>query len=362
MNHMKNRVNPPSPLLRKALQLIQANLLEAARHTLSQMVGNTTPHGPAEDVLSDMFAAALSKRLTDEASAGINLYLKQYEHAQIDLFNLAAQHLPFVGQPGIVANSYLAQFIAGQEEVTLLEIGIGTGRQVLDLLQLLEQRNALPRSLTIFAIEPMADVLEAAKGTIANACKRLGVELSFHAIPRFIEQLSTEEMKALTTYNGRLCVNAAFSLHHIHGSRADILRSIHALNPSVIVLCEPNSDHYEPDLVKRFENAWAHFGAVFAFIDQLQLSHAETVSLKMFFYREIEDIIGNQEASRYERHEPVGTWVNRLQAAGFRTHTSREALRDITAHALITPNLYEHYVGFDYQAETLVAVICAVPR
>jgi len=362
MNQVKPPVTPPSPILQKALQQIQANQLEAARMTLSPLIGKASHLQPQSDLLSHMFATSLAKRLTHEAFEGINLYIKQYEHSQIDLFNLVAKHLPTVGQPGIVANSYLAHFIEGQEEVSLLEIGIGTGRQVLALLELLEYRKALPRTLTIYAIEPMADVLETAKVTISQVCCRMGVELVFHAIPRFVEQLSAEEWKSLIAYRGSLCVNAAFALHHIHGDRDQTLRNIRELNPSVIVLSEPNSDHHEPDLAKRFENAWAHFGAVFAFIDQLQLSPEETISLKLFFFREIEDMIGNDEETRYERHERVETWVKRLQTAGFRTHTSPEVLQNVTAHPLMKTTLYDQYVGFDYQQETLVAVICAVPR
>lgn len=368
MNRMLSLDNAKSAVLRTALQQLLDNQPEVAHGTLKDLIENHLDlHHSPTDILYHVFASALAMRLSNEAAEEINLYVKQYEHSQIELFNLVAQHLPFVSQAGQVANNYLAQFMEGLMEVSLLDIGIGTGRQVLALLRMLEKRESLPRKLTIFGIEPMADVLETAKDRITQESKHLGVELVFHSYPTFVENISDEEFTSFMKHSGSLCVNAAFALHHIHGceaetmARENTLRKIRALQPLAMVLSEPNSDHYNPDLSQRFENCWEHFELVFAFIDQLELTNEDKMRLKMFFFREIEDIVGNREESRYERHERVETWIQRLHNAGFRILTSDKAFHDIDCHPLIKVSLHEEFAGFDYQNETLVAVMCGVP-
>jgi len=80
--------------------------------------------------------------------------------------------------------------------------------------------------------------------------------------------------------------------------------------------------------------------------------------MKMFFAREIEDIVANGEATRCERHEPVEAWVERLRRAGFTPYGDFEFARE-TRHDLVRVAAREGYIGLDYADETLVAVICA---
>ncbi|WP_409341699.1 GRAS family protein [Paenibacillus sp. MBLB4367] len=369
MNPMFTLDISKSVVLRTALRQLQANQPEAAHATLKNLIDNhLNPLQSPSDILYHVFASALAKRLSAEAAEEINLYLKPYERSQIDLFNFVAQQLPYVGEAGHVANNYLAQFMEGHEEVSLLDIGIGTGRQVIALLRKLESGGSLPRRITVYGIEPMKAALDAAEHTIRQECERLGVELFFHGYPIFVENISEEEFASFIRPSGCLCVNASFALHHIHGceartsARENTIRKIRALQPLAFVLSEPNSDHYVQDIGQRFENCWKHFETAFAFIDQLQRSAEDAIQLKMFFYREIEDIVGNREDSRFERHERVETWINRLVHAGFRVHVSEKAIEGIERHPLMRVALHQDFIGFDYRNETLVAVICGVPK
>jgi len=355
-----------SALLRTALRQIQATRTEQAYATLKKLTDrHLNMHESPSDMLYHVFASALAKRLSAKAAEEINLYLKQYEHSQIDLFNKVAGHFPFVGKTGQVANHYLAMYMEGHEEVSLLDIGIGTGRQAAALLSLLETKRSLPRKINLFAIEPMADALKLARKSVAAECIRLGVELNFRAYPRFVENLSEEEWTSLIPPAENLLVNASFALHHIHGSeevREYTLQKIRALRPLAVVLTEPNSDHFEPDVTVRFENCWEHFETIFTFIDELRLSEEETIQMKLFFFREIEDIVGNREDSRFERHEKAEKWIQRLSCAGFRVQTTSQAVEGLEPHPLMNVTLHKDYIGFDYRDNSLVAVICAVPE
>jgi hypothetical protein len=283
--------------------------------------------------------------------------------SQITLFNLVAKHLHYVAASSQLSNLHLARYVEEQSGVTLLNIGIGTGRQEVALLQTLKQHGVLPKKLTVHAIEPFADALEAAEQAIGDACRLYGVELAFHPYLGVVEQLDDTVWQKFVPQMGRLLVNASFALHHIRGQcndteeRQTVFHKIRKLNPTALVICEPHSDHFEPDLRVRFENCWRHFELVFDYIDGLRLAKEEVVALKMFFSREIEDILGNQEENRFERHERAETWVELMRASGF-TLYSDVAIVDqvVTPHADLT--MRDGYVGIDYKGETLIAVMC----
>src|SRR5690349_7211635 len=139
-----------------------AGRTDNARELLSRLVDSQLKDAGSEDLQYYIFASALSKRLASDKSADINLYLRQFETSQISLFNLLAQHLPTVQMAGPLANEVLAGYVGGQDEVTLLDVGIGSGRQEVGLLYLLATQHRLPRKLNIIAIEPdVGSLLEA---------------------------------------------------------------------------------------------------------------------------------------------------------------------------------------------------------
>lgn len=336
-----------------------------ARHHLAAVVADR-PHAEADpEGLQDyIFASALSRRLDPAAAAEINLYLRQFELQQISLFNLLAQHLPTVRLSVEVSNEILAGFLGGRDEVALLDLGIGTGRQEAALLRMLAQRGELPRRLTVFAVEPDADSLREAGEALRATAGEVGVELEFHALNRTAEELEDEHWARIGAARGPLVMHAAFAAHHIRDrgdgycARSEFFRRLRLLNPLAVVLCEPSSDHHTHLLGERFENAWRHFGLTFDLIDRAGLPAREAAAIKMFFAREIRDILGNAEDARCERHENVNTWVERLRRAGF-TPYGDFVLPDRLRHDVVSIRAREGYVGLDYAGETLVAVICA---
>ena len=97
---------------------------------LDEQVGRDSP-ADLDDVI---FTSAVARRITGQVPATVNLYLRQYERPQISLFNLLARHLPTVSLAGRVANELTCQLVAGLDEFTLLDVGIGTAQQEVALL------------------------------------------------------------------------------------------------------------------------------------------------------------------------------------------------------------------------------------
>ncbi len=335
-----------------------------ARRLLSELVErHLDASAGSGDLQYYIFASALGKRLDSDKAAEINLYLRQFEQTQISLFNLLAQHLPTVQLAGPLANEVLAGYIGGHDEVTLLDVGIGSGRQEVGLLYLLATQRRLPRKLNLIAIEPDAGSLLEAGESLAEAAQTLGMELEFHAVHKVVEELDETDWAFFGSFGSPMVVLSAFAVHHVRSgagqnARLELFRRLRALQPDAVVLCEPSSNHDSPSLRERFEAAWHHFGLTFHIIDGLEIGDAEKSAMKMFFAREIEDILANAEESRCERHEPVDAWVRRLRDAGF-TPCADFGMVSGPSYGPVRVAVRDGYLGLDYDDETLVAIVCA---
>ena len=345
-----------------------AGRTDTARALLADLVDRHLDDGASgEDLQYYTFASALSKRLESDKAAEINLYLRQFEQTQISLFNLLAQHLPTVALAGPLANEVLAGYVGGQDEVTLLDIGIGSGRQEVALLHLLADQHRLPRKLNVVAIEPDAGSLLEAGAALADAADALGMELDFHPVHGVVEELGEEDWTFFGSFGAPLVVLGSFAVHHIRpqpggvSARDALFRRLRALEPDAVVLCEPSSNHDAPSLLDRFQASWHHFGLNFRIIDGLeQVPAGEKAAMKMFFAREIEDILANADESRCERHEPVDAWVRRFRDAGF-TPCADWGLFELPDAGAVRVVARDGYLGMDYGDETLVAILCATP-
>jgi hypothetical protein len=336
-----------------------------ARDLLAGLVDGQLQPGRPEDLCYFIFASALSRRLQSDKSAEINLYLRQYEKTQITLFNLLAEHLPTVSMAGPLANEVLARFVGGHDEVTLLDVGIGSGRQEVALVHLLAERGTLPRKLNVVAIEPDAGSLLEASFNLGEAAEALSFELAFHPVHKLVEDLDEADWAEFASFGAPLVVLGAFAVHHVRSAperrtRDDLFHRLRELHPDAVVLCEPSSNHDSPDLMERFQAAWHHFGLTFGLIDALEVDEPQKAAMKMFFAREIDDIVGSAEEARYERHEPVDNWVRRMRDAGFAPYPELEAFQGRESGS-VRVRARDGYLGLDHGDETLVAIVCATP-
>ncbi|GAC1479330.1 MAG: hypothetical protein NVS1B4_23820 [Gemmatimonadaceae bacterium] len=337
---------------------------ERARDTLGALVDDLLRRGDPSDLQYHIFAAALTKRFEGARETDINLYLRQFDQSQISLFNLVAQHLPTVSLAGRIANEVLCQAIARHPVVKLLDIGIGTGRQEVALLRALAARGTLPERLTIVAVEPDANSLSVAEGALMAVADEIGLDLTFVPMQGVIEELPAEGWRVIRNLPGALIAHGAFALHHIRlrpgttDPRDELFERLRESDALDVVLCEPNAEHHTPIFYERVANCWRHFEQTFDLIERLDVDVPDRRAMKMFFAREIEDILGNSEENRCERHEGVASWIDRLRRAGF-TATDHLELSDTFRDLAVSVTPHDGYVGIDYQDETLVAVVCA---
>lgn len=337
----------------------------ALRNLLARLDG----HADARALGLYVFAAGLARRLSGQAVAEANLYLGRFEVPQIHLFNLLGRAVPFVGLATRLCNESILQAMAGVQRPTLIDVGIGTGRQACLLLETMAATGRLPVRLTVIGIEPSDWALDEARRNIETTAERLGADVSFFGVVNSAEQLADADWRRIAqACTARPVVNASFALHHIaddadgHDRRDAVLAHLRALDPALLVLAEPDVDHRERGFYARFTNCLAHFGAVFRTLDRLPLAQADRDALKVgFFGREIADILGNPEELRSERHESSASWARRLQAAGFGLLVAAGQTDEQAVPGVVAVREREGRLSVDAQDEPVVAIFTAVP-
>lgn len=271
-----------------------------------------------EAMFGYVLAKAMRKQVYEQQSEE-HLYTKKFEIPQIRLFELLIQQLPLATLTQNCANALLVEGLKNQTNPALMDIGIGTGMQMVNVLQLLaEQADNQIKQLTLVGIEPFADALQTAEKSFAELS--LPFQITFIPHVAFIEKMTLAEIQALLppAYDS-LVVNASFALHHIQRAvhREAVFGHIRDLTPKAFVLSEPVSDHFDPHYATRFQNAVKHYGLVFEVIDSLSITPKEKAALKLFFSREIDDVLGHAEDVRVEKQYATHQWLALFKTTDF---------------------------------------------
>ncbi len=311
----------------------------------------------SQKLLATLLIKALNKKINSE-SIGENIYLGRYEVSQIQLFNILIEKFPFVRFSQQITNSAIVDALQGCAEATIIDIGIGQGTQVLNII---ERAKMLPqlKKLRVVGIEPYGEALAHAETTILACNGKVPFNIEFTPVHDSVENLDFAVFEDLP---GKIIVNASLALHHIQSAqkRSETIASVRQLNPEAFILIEPNVNHYETDFYARFQNCYMHFYAIFQVIDRIEnISSNDKNALKLFFGREIEDIIGKEEKDRFEKHEPAQHWIERLREHRFSINTN---FMKSPVHPGCGVEIKYHpegFLGFTFQEETVLAVIFA---
>lgn len=311
----------------------------------------------SEKLLATLLLKALNKRVRSEF-IGENIYLGRYETSQIQLFNILIEKFPFVRFSQQIVNEAIVEEMRDTDTVTLLDIGIGQGTQVLNIIEQAKALNGL-RHLHIIGVEPYREALAKAETDILSCQLNTPFQVTFHGVAKGFEQVDVTDLGPLP---GKVIVNASLALHHIQSDsqRMEAIGKVRQMNPGAFFLIEPNVDHYELDFFARFQHCYHHFYSIFQVIDRIEnIDQKEKNALKLFFGREIEDIIGKEEKDRYEKHELASRWLERLRDHQF---TIRPDLLKKPVEPGCGVEISYHkegFLGFTFQQETVLAVMYA---
>lgn len=354
------------PGVYEALDLVMKNYPDKFTDQAKVEIDTLLSHcldGLADDsdkFLSTLFITSL-KNYIGETRASQHIYLKPYEIPQIQLFDILIREFPFVKAGHDYANSVILNVLEGKKSATILDVGIGQGTQIQKLIGSLADNHSL-EYLKIIGVEPFGNALKIAETSINEALRKMPFKADFVGVEAFIEKMSGDDLiNAIGSDLPNLIINESLALHHIQtlDDRNQVIQMLRRLNPTVFVLTEPNVDHYEPDFYRRFQNCYRHFRHVFQVIDELGIDNGDKNALKLFFGREIEDIIGKDNPERFEKHEPAFRWIEKLKNNGFTISDSHfDSLPEISFGVKVCKDK-EGFLAFSVGTETILSIICA---
>ncbi|MFM8331586.1 MAG: GRAS family protein [Candidatus Methylumidiphilus sp.] len=269
--------------------------------------------------LETLFLNAIHNRFNPHGRAHGNLYLRHFEIPQIVLFDLLINKFPLVSMSHGIVNDTLKHVLADGPHSVLIDIGIGRGIQTAKLIEAMAL-DARLRTLTVIGVEPSSTALAYAGQLLAKVAQQTPFKVIFKPLPSLVEALRPQVLlDALPEEFHRLAINASLTANHIPSvpQRIVFFEMMRKLRPDAFLLTEPESNHMEADWRRRVENAYVHYGTIFSLIDQLYVGAAEKNGLKMFFGREIDDVVANPEDQRFERHEPGKNWLEYMAKTGF---------------------------------------------
>ena len=367
MQNYQVKVGEPVEVLATASQLIADSQPEQAHALLDELLANLDPH----DDITKLCALALRYRNKTD----IPMYLRDLdeEDKQINVFDLVLQSVPPVRVVSMSALQTMKELYgSGITSLTHLNIGIGKGRFEAALLQELAQLppDNVPERIKIIGVDIDHDSLRETGEAIQHLADTLfpeHVTIEYTPIFAFAEAITPDTWKAICQHDTDvLGVISAFTLHHIptQEQRQAVLNKIASCDPTLLILLEPDVNHFTPKLAERAVNCWNHFGKVFELVDRKCPSPAAAKAMKYkFFRREIEDILSNEENERSEKHEPASRWADRLEKAGFSMHRliHPEALLSFLADSSldVAHNIKQKYLSTRYQDVPMVAMFTA---
>ena len=129
----------------------------------------------SEKFLAALFLKALNQKICSDA-INENTYQKKYEVSQIELFNILIDKFPFVKFSQQLINNSIAKTVGQLKSATIIDIGVGLGTQMVNVLELVKESSVLEK-LTIIGIEPFGDALSIAEKNITAYKKKLSFEL-----------------------------------------------------------------------------------------------------------------------------------------------------------------------------------------
>ena len=275
-------ISPEANWLYDFFSLDEVQQRSFVRNKLEQMVllSNTDEHA----LLDVLFLKAIKQRLEGDNETREHIYLKQFEIPQIVLFDILIRKMPFVVYGHKIVNEEIAEILQGVRKAVLMDVGIGRGLQMNNLLQLLYDTDL--EELTVIGIEPFEDALNVAKETITKLAATLPFKVVFHPVNALVENIELEVLtRLIPDVYDTFIVNSAFTLHHIQQSenRQIFFDQLCKIGVDHIFLLEPNSNHQTDDWQQRIYNAYEHYGTIFRVIDELDILQNEKKGLKVFF-------------------------------------------------------------------------------
>jgi hypothetical protein len=313
-----------------------------------------------DEELVNHFRRALRARFEGIVPEEIqNTYLKEFEIPQIRLFDILANRFPLVLEAQKLVENCIMELAKNQQQLCIVDLGIGRSVQMARVLNSLNACKSL-ETVTLIGIEIQKESLEYSKNLIEDLKESLNFTLHFYPINRAIEEIAFDELRQLIpSGNCKLVVNASLALHHVQSieTRTRILSNFASLNPDLLTLIEPNVNCFTNDFEERCMNAYEHFGALYAYINTLELKEEEKKGLKQFFSNELFDAIALPDQYRFEKYDLSQHWADLGKSFGLSNFNIKQFIQSTTITGIKVSYNESGFVNFGFGETDILGII-----
>ncbi|MDX6397755.1 MAG: hypothetical protein QOJ43_1163 [Gaiellaceae bacterium] len=182
----------------------------------------------------DPHAAQLAAHLAGAAAVGVS--------EEVRLSNIARlASTAILRNPYQLATGAIFEAIRDLEVARVLDVGVGSGAQLAELLALLRAHDHRVRRLELVGLDFMDEFLERAGERIADAGAPEATEVVYIPVRGRIEELDESHVREIGGAEGLDAANATIALHEVPGERKlAALRNLRRVAPRHLVIAEWN--------------------------------------------------------------------------------------------------------------------------
>lgn len=231
----------------------------------------------------------------------------------------------------ISANAAIAEAMANESRIHIIDFQIAQGTQWHLLIQALAHRPGGPPFIRITGVDDSQSFhargggLEIVGERLSDFARSYGVPFEFHSAAMSGCEVERENLGVRP--GEALAVNFPYVLHHMpdesvstENHRDRLLRLVKSLSPKVVTLAEQESNTNTSPFFNRFMETLEYYTAMFESIDvACPRDDKKRISAEQHCVaRDIVNMVACEGAERVERHELFGKWKLRFSMAGFK--------------------------------------------
>ncbi|KAI9201719.1 hypothetical protein LWI28_028093 [Acer negundo] len=303
---------------------VDENNLDLALENLNELYQTVSLTGDSVQRVVAYFTDGLAARLLTRKSPFYDMIMKeptieQEFSAFTDLYRVS----PYFQFAHFTANQAIIEAFEKEEEnnnraLHVIDFDVSYGFQWPSLIQSLSEKATTSNriSLRITGFGRSMEELQETESRLTSFAKGFrNLVFEFQGLLRGSKLINLRKKK-----NETVAVNLVFHLKNLNNSFkiSDTLKSVHSLNPSIVVLVEQEGTKNPRSFLSRFMESLHYFAAMFDSLDDcLPQESTERLGIeKNHLGKEIKGMLNydKEEAIRYEKME---SWKTRMERHGF---------------------------------------------
>ncbi|XP_004507608.1 scarecrow-like protein 13 [Cicer arietinum] len=257
------------------------------------------------------------------------------------------QICPYFKFAYLSANAVIAEAMANESRIHIIDFQIAQGTQWHLLIQALANRPGGPPFIRITGVDDSQSFhargggLQIVGERLSEFARSCGVPFEFNYAA--MSGCEVQQQNLSVRPGEALAVNFPYILHHmpdesvsIENHRDRLLRLVKSLSPKVVTLVEQESNTNTSPFFHRFVETMDYYTAMFESIDVASLKDdKKRISAEQnCVARDIVNMIACEGVERVERHEVFGKWRMRFSMAGFRQCALSSSVMDSAQNLL----------------------------